>query len=264
MQLTHALVVLDLETTGTWVEKDKIIEIGMIRCERDGSRRTFLKRVNPRMPIPPAVTRLTGIADADVAAMPPFSEIAREVLDFIGDADFAGFNVERFDLPILERECFEAGLRLEWRHRTVYDCQKIYHIHEKRDLKAAYKFYCGKALENGHSAMGDTEAALEILDEQVRRYGNSNPFVECLIDFDYEPPADFFDDDRKFRWWNGELYPVFGKYARKQCLKEIAERDRAYLEWLSTTDFDDRVKSMLREALAGKFPEPSAAKGVQA
>lgn len=254
MKLTHPLVVLDLETTGTWVEKDRIIEIGMIRCESDGARRTYIRRVNPGISIPAPVTALTGIADADVAEERPFGEIASEVLAFIQDADFAGFNIERFDLPLLEREVFSAGLRLEWRHRTIYDCQKIYHIHEKRDLKAAYKFYCQKELMNAHSALGDTEAALEILAAQIGKYGRGNEYVESLIDFDYEPSTDFFDEDRKFRWWNGELYPVFGKYGRKYCLKEILSKDRSYLEWLSTTDFDEKVKKMLKSCLDGKFP----------
>lgn len=254
MKLTHPLVVLDLETTGTWIEKDRIIEIAMIKCLREGASEAYVRRVNPGIPIPPVVTRITGIADADVTAAPAFREIAAEVVAFAGDADFAGFNVERFDLPLLEREVFEAGLRLEWRHRTVYDCQKIYHIHEKRDLKAAYKFYCQKELRNAHSALGDTEAALEILRAQISKYGGGNEYVESLIDFDYEPSTDFYDGERKFRWWNGELYPVFGKYGRKHCLREIAGRDRAYLEWLATTDFDDRVKKMLADALAGKFP----------
>jgi DNA polymerase-3 subunit epsilon len=261
MKLTHPLVVLDLETTGTWIEKDRIIEIGMIKCLSDGGRETFVRRVNPGIAVPPAVTRLTGISDADLKDCPAFRQIAAEVLCFIGDADFAGFNVERFDLPLLEREVFDTGLRLEWRHRTVYDAQKIYHIHEKRDLTAAYKFFCKKDLQNAYSALGDTEAALEILEAQIAKYGSGNPYVEALIDFDYEPPADFFDADRKFRWWNGELYPVFGKYGRKFCLREILEKDRAYVEYLITTDFDDTVKEMLKSVLQGKFPrlgEPDA------
>ena len=254
MKLTHPLVVLDLETTGIWVEKDRIIEIGLVKCLAGGARETFVRRVNPGIPIPPIVTQITGISDADVADKPSFGDLAREVLTFVGDSDFAGFNVERFDLPLLEREVFDAGLRLEWRHRTVYDCQKIYHIHEKRDLKAAYKFYCQKELQNAHSAIGDTEAALEILSAQIEKYGAGNQYVESLIDFDYEPSTDFFDNERKFRWWNGQLYPAFGKYGRKSSLREIAEKDRAYLEWLITTDFDDNVKQMLKEVLCGKFP----------
>ncbi len=257
--MTRPVVVLDLETTGTWIEKDRIIEIGMVRLSPAEPRRTYLQRVNPGIPVPQAVTQLTGIADADLVDKPSFADIAGEVLDFIADADFGGFNVARFDLPILEREVFETGLRLEWRHRTIYDAQKIYHIHEKRDLKAAYKFYCNKDLVSAHTALGDTEAALEILASQVERYGGSSGYLESLIDFDYEPITDFFDADRKFRWWNGELYPLFGKYGRKHSVKEIAVRDAAYLEYLITTDFDESVRAMLRDALNGKFPPPPGA-----
>ncbi len=258
MKLTKPFVVLDLETTGIWVEKDKIIEIGMIKCDLDGSRKSFLKRVNPGILIPPAVVELTGISNEDVSAEKPFQAIAAEVLEFIGEADFAGFNVERFDLPLLEREVFEAGLRLEWRHRTVYDAQKIYHIHEKRDLTAAYRFFCNKDLTNAHSALGDAAATLDILVAQISKYGKGNEYVESLIDFDYEPMSSYFDAERKFRWWNGQLYPAFGKYGRKHSVREIAEKDAAYLRYLLTTDFDAKVKNMIQEALSGKFPEPSA------
>ncbi len=258
MKLTKPVVILDLETTGVWIEKDRIIEIGMIKCQLDGSRQTFIQRVDPGIPIPPFVVELTGISNEDVKGRPLFKDLVPDVLAFIGDADFGGFNVERFDLPLLEREVFEAGQKLEWRHRTVYDAQKIYHIHEKRDLKAAYRFFCGKDLENAHSALGDSAAALDILSAQISKYGGGNEYLESLIDFDYEPMSVFFDADRKFRWWNGELYPVFGKYGRKHTVREIVQKDAAYLRYLLTTDFDEKVKSMLQEALAGKFPQPSA------
>lgn len=257
MKLTRPLVVLDLETTGIWIEKDKIIEIGMIRCDVSGERQVYTKRIKPGILIPASVTQLTGISDADVAQAPAFSEVVHEVLEFIGDADFGGFNIARFDLPLLERECFEIGQKLEWRHRTIYDAQKIYHIHEKRDLKAAYRFYCQKDLVNAHSALGDTEATLEILSAQISAYGKGNEYVESLIDFDYEPMFDFFDDERKFRWWNGELYPVFGKYGRKLSVKEIAKKDPSYLQYLASTDFDLKVKKMLLEVLEGKVPQKS-------
>ena len=141
MKLTKPVVVLDLETTGLWVEKDRIIEIGMIRTDPDGQRQVFVKRVNPGILIPEPIVKLTGIRNEDVKDAPPFKELVTDILAFIGNSDFGGFNVERFDLPLLEREVFDAGSRLEWRHRTVYDAQKIYHIHEKRDLKAAYRFF---------------------------------------------------------------------------------------------------------------------------
>ena len=254
LKLTKPLVILDLETTGTWIEKDRIVEIAMIKCLPDDTRETFKSRVNPRMPIPKRVAQIIGITDEDLKDAPIFKQIAQNVLDFIGDAELAGFNVERFDLLILERELFDAGLKLDWRTRVIYDAQKIYHLHEKRTLTAAYKFYCDKELVNAHTAMGDTEATIEILAAQIEKYGKPADGILSLRDFDYERIDDFFDKERKFRWWSGELYPVFGKYARRVNLKEIAKKDRPYLEWLLTTDFSEQVKKMIREVLDGHHP----------
>lgn len=254
MKLTRPLVVLDLETTGTWIEKDRIVEIALVRREPDGAQTSYLSRVNPGVPIPPRVSQLIGITNADVKDAPAFATIAPNVLAFIGDADLGGFNVERFDLPLLERELFLAGLKLDRRNRAIYDAQKIYHLHEKRTLRAAYQFYCQKELVNAHTAHGDVEATIEILAAQVARYGNVEEGVESLRAFDYERIDDYFDEERKFRWWNGQLYPVFGKYARKCSVAELAQRDRPYLEWLLTTDFSEPVKLMLRGVLEGRLP----------
>ena len=258
LKLTRPLVVLDVETTGTWVEKDRIVEIALMRCTPDGSQDTFHSRVNPGMPIPPRVSQVIGLSDADVKDAPPFRAIAPQVAAFIGDADLGGFNIERFDLPLLERELFEAGIKFERRGRVFYDAQRIYHLHERRTLTAAYRFYCDKTLVSAHTALGDVEAALEILAAQVTRYGDPAQGIESLRDFQYEQIDDYFDEERKFRWWNGELYPTFGKYARKQSLREIAQRDRSYVEWLLTTDFPEEVKAMLRDLLAGRPPSHRA------
>ena len=258
MKITRPLVVLDLETTGTWVERDRIVEIALVKLLPDGSREDFQSRVNPGMPIPPRVSEITGITDADVKEAPPFKAIAAKVLEFIGDADLGGFNVERFDLVILERELFEAGAKFPWRGRAIYDAQRIYHLHEKRDLTAAYQFYCGKVLTNSHTAMGDTEATLEILRSQVERYGDAKLGVESLRDFKYERMDDYFDEEKKFRWWNGELFPVFGKYARRKSLREIAKEEPGYLDWILKQDFTEQVKALARDAKAGKFPSAPA------
>ncbi len=255
MKLTKTLVVLDLETTGIWIEKDKIIEIGMIKCFVNGIRESYCKRVNPGMPIPPIVSEITGIKDDDVKDAPLFFTLAKEVLDFIGDADLAGFNVERFDIPLLSRELQEAGLALDLGGRYVYDAQKIFHLNNKRDLSAAYQFYCHKELQGAHSALVDTQATLDILVAQIDAYGQETSQIDVLRDFEYKQTSEFFDAERKFRWWNGELYMMFGKYARTESLRSIAQKDTSYLQWILTKDFSDEVKVMIQGVLNGKFPD---------
>ncbi|MGB2706136.1 MAG: exonuclease domain-containing protein [Candidatus Omnitrophota bacterium] len=256
MKISRPLVVLDLETTGTWIEKDKIVEIGMVKHLPEGSKETYVKRVNPGIHIPASVSKIIGIKDEDVKNALPFGEIAREVIAFLGDCDIGGFNIERFDIPLLEREMIEAGLKFERGNRVIYDAQKIYNIHEKRTLTAAYKFYCNKTLDNAHSALDDAEAAAEILAEQARKYGTPEEGLESLRGIDYERSLDYFDKERKFRWWNGQLYPMFGKHARRNSIRQLAEKYPDYLEWILSKDFSEEVKSMIKNALSGTFPDP--------
>jgi DNA polymerase-3 subunit epsilon len=259
MKLLKPLVTLDLETTGIWIEKDRIIEIALIKLLSDGTREEFSTKVNPLMPIPARVTEITGIKDDDVKNAPVFTTIAAKVLEFIGDADLGGFNVERFDLPLLAREISDAGLKFDYSQRAIYDAQKIFHLHVKRDLTAALNFYCEKELKDAHSALADTQASLDILIEQVKRYGNGDECIECLKAFEYEANTDYYDTERKFRWWNGDLYMTFGKYARKEPLKVIAKKDPQYLQWIVEKDFSDDIKLMIQGVLNGQHPKKEAA-----
>jgi DNA polymerase III subunit epsilon len=227
----------------------------MIKIMPDGSRETYIKRVNPGMPIPANVTRIINITDDDLKDAPRFKEISKEALDFIGDSDLGGFNVLRFDIPLLEREFYDAGITFNWRNRDVYDAQKVYHVHEKRDLMAAYLLYCGKKLENAHSALNDADATVDILEAEIEKYGDKKKGIESLRDIDYESKSDYFDKERKFCWWNGQLYPMFGKHGKKKHLKDIAKEDREYLHWMLTKDFADDIKAMIKKALAGEFPQ---------
>ena len=254
MKLNRPLVVLDLETTGTWIEKDCIIEIGMIRCLQDGRRNIYEKKVNPGIPVPKIVTEVTGISNEDVKSAPRFREIAEEVFEFLQGADLGGFNLERFDLPVLAREFKEVGYKFDWQDRAIYDAQKIYHLHEKRDLTAAYAFYCHKDLHEAHSALADSEATLAVLESQLKKYGKGSDQIEALKDFDYFKKEEFFDSGKRFRWWNGELYMMFGKYARKTTLKEIVQKDHKYLEWILTQDFSEEIKDLIEDVLEGNFP----------
>jgi DNA polymerase-3 subunit epsilon len=155
---------MDFESTGTNPLTDRIVELSMIRVWPDGRRETLTRRVNPGMPIPPETTRVHGITDADIAGAPTFAEIAPEILAFIGDADLAGFNVQRFDLPLLRRELSRIGQTLDLAGRAIVDPQTIYHRRVPRDLAAAYQYYCGKELVDAHHARADIEACVEILD----------------------------------------------------------------------------------------------------
>ncbi len=261
MKLTKPLVILDLETTGTWIEKDKIIEIAMIKLFPTGDREVYDKRINPGMPIPPVVVELTGISNDDVKEAPAFKEVAKEIVEFLEAADIGGFNVDKFDMPLLEREVREAGLSLRVTDRMIYDAQKVFHLNEKRDLTAAYAFYCGgKKLEGAHAALADTEAALEVMEGQVKKYGSGEDTIDVLGRFNYVERQEFYDADRKFRWWNGELYMMFGKYAKKESLREIARKDPGYLEWMLGKDFSEDIKTLVEGALKGRLPKYEAPK----
>ena len=255
MKIQQPFVIFDLETTGTWVEKDRIIEIAMVKLQPSGERQIFHSRVNPLMPIPVVVQQLTGITDKDVEAAPVFKSIAQDVLAFIAGADIGGFNVDKFDLPLLEREINDAGILFSAAGLKVYDAQKVFHLNEKRDLTAAYAFYCGKPLVGAHGALADTEATAEILQAQVERYGAGDPSIEALGQFQYREQPDYFDAERRFRWWNGELYMMFGKYAKKESLREIVKKDPGYLHWMLTKDFSGDIKVLVENALKGKFPK---------
>jgi len=155
---------------------------------------------------------------------------------------------------LLRREIFEAGLKYDWNSAKVYDSQRVFHLNEKRDLTAAYGFYCQKDLQNAHSALADAQATLEILGAQVARYGEGDDRLDSLNRFKYEQTAEFVDDERKFRWWNGKAYMMFGKYAKKYSLQEVARKDPGYLEWILSAKFSEEVKALVANALQGRFP----------
>jgi DNA polymerase III subunit epsilon len=252
MKIKRDLVVLDVESTGVWVEKDKIIEIALIKYRPDQTREVLEAKINPGIKIPAVASELTGITDEDVKDAPSFKEVAPRILEFLRDADLGGFNVERFDLVLLKREFSDAGFDYDWTKSVIYDAQTVYHVNEKRNLAAAYEFYCAKELVGAHSALVDTEATLEIIEKQVEKYGDGADDIEVLQQFKYKPLFDFYDAERKFCWWNGKLYPMFGKYARQTPLEEITRSDPGYLKWILKANFSESVKNVVQAVLNGQ------------
>jgi DNA polymerase-3 subunit epsilon len=250
------MVFLDLETTGPNPAVDRIVEISLIKVHPGGRRESLTQRINPGVPIPAESTRIHGISDADVADAPRFADVAGDIVRFIDEADLAGFNVQRFDLPVLLRELAVAGQRLDMTGRAVVDAQVIYHRRVPRDLAAAYRLYCGKDLRDPHTARADVEACLEVLDAQLATYPDLPRTPKELYEH-FLPPRepDMVDPDGRFVWEGSEAVFAFGPDGIKgRPLREVAAKDRGFLEWILRKDFRPEVKAIAQDALDGKFP----------
>ena len=254
LRLDRPLAVFDLETTGIDVDKDRVVQIAIIRVEPDGKRRTFESLVNPERPIPPEATRVHGIKDSDVAHQPTFSQLRREVEEMLEGADLGGFNSISFDIPLLQNELSWSGSELDLGQARQIDAMRIFHQMEPRNLTAALRFYCGRELVDAHSALADTEATLAILDAQVGRYETLPAEVDQLHTFCNPDEGRYVDRTRKFAWDSGgKAMFTFGKL-KGQTLEQAVQGDRGYLEWMLNKDFSEEVKEILRRALAGEFP----------
>ena len=183
LQLARPLAVIDLETTGINLAVDRIVELAIVKVQPDGSRVMKRKLVNPQMPIPKTSSDVHGITDDMVRDAPSFKQIANEIRQFLDNCDLAGYNSNRFDIPMLVEEFLRSGLEFDVTNRHLLDVQKLYHMMEPRTLSAAYKFYCGKDLENAHSAEADAVATFEILESQLHRYPQAGTTVEAIIKY---------------------------------------------------------------------------------
>ena len=241
LKLKKPLVVFDLETTGLDLVKDRIIQISYIKVSPDGSEKRGGMIVNPGRPIPPEVAELTGISNADVAGKPMFKEVAAQLEGEFKGCDFAGFNSNHFDIPLLVEEFIRAGVDFDVSNCRFVDVQNIYHKMEKRTLAAAYRFYCGKTLENAHTAMADTRATYEILQAQLDKYDDTlKNDVAFLSDFsrrnnNVDLAGRIVYDEQGVETIN------FGKYKGKHVV-DVLRRDPGYLSWIMQGDFPQNTK----------------------
>ncbi len=252
-KLERPLVFFDLETTHLDVNIARIVEIALVKLFPDGTSESFLTRINPEIPIPPDATRIHGINNFDVMDKPRFQEVAVDVHSFIKDCDLSGFNLINFDLPILVNEFKRAGIQFSRENVFIIDVMTIFKMRERRNLAAAYRFYCQKELEGAHSALKDTQATLEIFQAQLKRYPDLPNSVAELHQVCNQRDERFVDSDKKFIWQNEEACFTFGKY-KGFPLRKVAENDAEYLTWMLGSDFSPEVLRIIRTALNGQFP----------
>ncbi|MBS5898635.1 3'-5' exonuclease [Prevotella histicola] len=277
--LLKPLVVFDLETTGLDLVSDRIIQISFIKIYPDWKEERENIFINPERPIPSSVVALTGISDADVADAPTFKQKAKELADKFSGCDFAGFNSNRFDIPMLAEEFLRAGVDFDFSKCRLIDMQNIYHKMERRNLAAAYKFYCGRKMEDdfeAHRADQDTEATWRVLQGQLDMYAPENQSEEDrVLNNDMEELAefskmnDFVDFAGRIVWEDMKdqegkvLLDTTGKVRRHEIFNfgkykgwdvaEVLRKDPGYYSWMLASDFTYNTKQVLTRIRLREF-----------
>lgn len=253
MKTDRPLVFFDLEATGVSPLDDRIVDIALIRRGPDGAEDSFCSLVNPGVPIPKDAVAIHHITDEMAASAPSLKELAPKILGFIGTADLGGFNILKYDVPLLQTELKRAGFELKLEGRRLVDAFAIYQKMEPRNLGAAYKLYCGKSIENAHRAEADARASFEVFDAQLKRYAELPQDADGIAAFC--APKDAVDREGKFVWRNGEVVFGFGGKHRGKTLREVVATDRSYINWMvDKGSFSADVVKLCRDALMGSLP----------
>ncbi len=243
LKLKNPIIFFDLETTGIDIMHDRIVELSLIKVYPNGTEEVKSRRLNPERPIPAEATAVHGITDEDVKDAPTFKQVAKDLARIFEGCDVAGFNSNRFDIPLLEEEFLRAGVDFDFSKRQFIDVQTIFHKMEQRTLIAAYKFYCGKDLTDAHSAEADTRATYEVLKAQLDRYPNLENDVAFLSEFSsHNKNVDLagriiYNDDKV------EIFN-FGKHKGKP-VEEVLKKEPSYYGWMMQGDFPLNTKKVL-------------------
>ncbi|MCZ8169641.1 DNA polymerase-3 subunit epsilon [Flavobacterium fontis] len=243
LKLNRPLCFFDLETTGIDVARDRIVEISIVKVYPNGNQESRTWLVNPTIPIPPQATAVHGISNEKVAQEPTFKELAPQIHAMIKDSDLAGYNSDRFDIPLLAEELLRAEVDFDMKNRVAVDVQTIFHKKEERTLSAAYRFYCNQTLDNAHSAEADTKATFEILKAQLDRYPDLPNDVKALSEYTTRKKAvdfaGFIALDDKGR----EIF-TFGKH-KGALVEDVFEKEPGYFGWIQGADFPLYTKKVL-------------------
>lgn len=245
LNLTKPIVFFDLETTGINIAKDRVVEISILKVFPNGNKESKTWLVNPEIEIPKEASDIHGITNEKVVTEPTFKELAPQINELIADSDLAGFNSNRFDIPLLAEELLRAGIDFDMNNRKAVDVQVIFHKKEQRTLSAGYQFYCGKELVGAHGAEADTNATYEILLAQLDKYDDIENTVDALSEFStHGKRADFAG----FILMNEEDKEIFsfGKY-KGRTVEEVLKENPGYNAWIQNADFPLYTKKVLRE-----------------
>jgi DNA polymerase III subunit epsilon len=257
LRLDRPLVVFDLEATGLNKRTDRVVAIGLVRYEPDGSARQVHYLVNPCQPIPEDATAIHGITDDDVKEAPTFAEMAEILERLFEGADLAGYNLLGWDIQMLTEEFARANRPFVLEGRRVLDSQRIFFRNEPRDLSAALRYYCGASHDKSHDALGDVLATIRVLGGQFERYPELPETLEGLNEYCDPRDPSWVDRVGRLKWSKGEVVFNFGKFQGKS-LREAVANDPNFVTWLLRSDFPDDTKQIVRAAVAGSYPAPPA------
>lgn len=253
--LDRPLAFFDIESTGTSPRADRIVELAIMVLHTDGRRQSHTFLVNPGIPIPVEVTQIHGISDDDVKDCPAFNDVAPDVLAVLDPCDLAGYNILRFDVPMLVEEFRRANIAFDVDSRRLIDAQRIYHQHEPRDLTAALSFYCGEMHLDAHGAEADVLATIRVLEGQYQRYGDLPTDMDELHDYCSPRRPDWVDRQGKLRWLNREVVLNFGQ-KKGTPLRTLIEKDSGFIKWMLRSDFPADTRDIIQNAIDGTWPEP--------
>jgi DNA polymerase-3 subunit epsilon len=245
LNIKNPIIIFDLETTGLNLTKDRIVEISVIKVQPDGSEETKTRRLNPEIPIPAEASAIHKITDEDVKDCPMFGNIAKSLANYIAGCDLVGYNLLKFDIPLLAEEFLRAGQNVDFRKVKIIDVQNIFHKMEQRTLVAAYKFYCNKNLADAHNAEADTKATYEILQSQLDVYPELQNDVKFLSEFSAHN-QNFDYANRIGADKDNEPIFNFGKYKGRR-VKEIFRIEPSYYSWIMNGEFTLDTKRMFTE-----------------
>ncbi len=257
LQTDRPVAFFDIESTGVNVRTDRIIDLAIVKVHTDGRRESVTFRVNPEMPIPPGASAVHGIYDKDVKDCPTFKQVAAKVAQVFEGCDLGGYNVVRYDIPLLIEEFKRASLPFDVEDRRVLDAQRIFHRREPRDLSAALRFYCGEAHPGAHGALADVEATISVLEGQFARYEDLPKDVEALSAYCNPRDPTWADGTGKLKWVAGELTINFGQKQGAK-IRDLVAKDPGYLRWMIGKDFPRDTTALVSDALKGKYPDPPA------